>query len=160
MYCSIYQKRFQLEFWRDAAPQLSSSLPMLCRWRGSSLFRGKALISSNRKKAATNVFIVRAKIVSADQMNRIGTMITPNSMRRMVMRFSLGLDIYINSGTRYRVQGMTDKGEDLILTKQFYFERDCISRVNIPEILRHSFWMCWKSLSSRYPTFMGNNCLR
>jgi capsular polysaccharide biosynthesis protein len=34
-----------------------------------------------------------AKIVSADQINRTGTMITPNNMRRMVMRFSLGLFI-------------------------------------------------------------------
>lgn len=124
---------------------------MVCRWRASSFFRGTALISSNRKKAAKNVFIVRAKIVSADQMNRTGTMITPNSIRRMVMAFSFRLDIYLNSGTRYRVQGLTSKGEDLILTKQFYFERDCISRVNIPETLRHSFWRCWKSLSSRYP---------
>jgi len=105
MHCSIYEKRFQLEFWRDAAPQLSSSLPVLCRWWGSSFFRGTALISSNRKKAATNVFIVRAKIVSADQMNRTGTMITPNSIRRMVVIFSLRLDIYLNSGTRCKVQG-------------------------------------------------------
>jgi hypothetical protein len=57
------------------------------------------------------------------------------------MAFSFRLDIYINSGTRYKAQGTRcdSKGEDLILTKQFYFERDCISRVNIPEILRHSF---------------------
>jgi hypothetical protein len=39
-------------------------------------------------------------------MNRIGTMITPNNMRRMVIVFSLRLDIYLNSGTRYRVQGV------------------------------------------------------
>ena len=62
-------------------------------------------MSSNRKKTAKNVFIVRAKIVSAEQMNRIGTMITPNSMRRIVAMFSLRLAIYINSGTRYKVQG-------------------------------------------------------
>jgi hypothetical protein len=48
-------------------------------------------MSSNRKKAATNVFIVRAKRVSADQMNRTGTMITPSNIRRMVMVFSLRL---------------------------------------------------------------------
>jgi hypothetical protein len=112
---------------------------------GSSFFQGTALISSNRKKAATNVFIVRAKIVSADQINRTGTMITPSNIRRMVMVFSFRFDISLYQlrckvqGTGYRVQGITDKGEDRILTKQFYFERDCISRVNIPEILRHSF---------------------
>ena len=68
-------------------------------------------MSRNRKKTAKNVFIVRAKIVSADQMNRIGTMITPNSMRRIVAMFSLRLAIYINSGTRYRAQGTRDDGQ-------------------------------------------------
>ena len=84
---------------------------MLCRLEDSSFFQGTALISSNRKKAATNVFIVRAKIVSADQMNRTGTMITPNSIRRMVAMFSLRLDIYINSGTRYKAQGTRYDGQ-------------------------------------------------
>ncbi len=102
MYCSIYEKRFQLGFCRDAAVQTSqpSSLPV------SSFFQGIALISSNRKKAATKVFIVRAKRVSADQMNRTGTMITPSNIRRMMVIFSLRLDIYINSGTRYKAQGI------------------------------------------------------
>jgi hypothetical protein len=76
---------------------------------GSSFFQGTALISSNRKKAATNVFIVRAKIVSADQMNRTGTMITPSNIRRMVTVFSFRLDISLYQ-LRYKVQGTGYKG--------------------------------------------------
>ena len=66
-------------------------------------------MSSNRKKAAKNVFIVRAKIVSADQMNRTGTMITPNSIRRIVTVFSFRLDISLYQ-LRYKVQGTGYKG--------------------------------------------------
>jgi hypothetical protein len=62
-------------------------------------------MSNNKKKAARKVLSVRAKRLSAFQIKRIGTIITPRSMRRRRVKFSLRLDIYLNSGTRYKVQG-------------------------------------------------------
>jgi hypothetical protein len=62
-------------------------------------------MSNSKKKAARKVFIVRANIFSAFQMKRTGTIITPRIIRRSRVMFSLRLDIYLNSGTRYKAQG-------------------------------------------------------
>jgi hypothetical protein len=61
--------------------------------------------SKSKKKAARKVFIVRANRFSAFQMKSTGTIITPRSMRSRRVKLSLRLDIYLNSGTRYKVQG-------------------------------------------------------
>jgi hypothetical protein len=51
------------------------------------------LTSNSRKNAARNVLIVREKRLSADQMKRTGTTITPNIIRTRVITFSLRADI-------------------------------------------------------------------
>ena len=51
-------------------------------------------MSSNRKKTAIKVFSVRAKRLSAVQMKSTGTMIAPSNIRRMMVIFSLRLDIF------------------------------------------------------------------
>jgi len=54
------------------------------------------LTSNSKRKAAMNVFMVRTRILSADQMKRTGTMITPSSRRAKVIIFSLRLDICLH----------------------------------------------------------------
>ena len=51
-------------------------------------------MSNNKKKAARKVFIVRANRLSAFQMRRTGTMITPRSIRHITKIFSLRLFIF------------------------------------------------------------------
>jgi hypothetical protein len=67
------------------------------------------LTSNNRKKVARKVFIVRVKRLSAFQMKKTGMITTPRIIRRGKVMFSLRLDIYINSGTRYKAQGIRHK---------------------------------------------------
>jgi hypothetical protein len=62
-------------------------------------------MSNKRKKAARKVFMVRTNKLSAFQINSTGTIRTPRSRRAMVIIFSFALDMYLNSGTRLRVQG-------------------------------------------------------
>jgi hypothetical protein len=59
-------------------------------------------MSNNKKKAARKVFAFSVNKLSAFQINSTGTMRTPRSRRAMVRIFSFALDIYNNSGTRYK----------------------------------------------------------
>ena len=77
-----------------AGLQLSSSLPGSLREPDSRPLPGTTRMSNNRKKAARNVFMVKAKILSAVQMKRTGTIITPRSIRRSMVIFSLRLAIF------------------------------------------------------------------
>ena len=65
-------------------------------------------MSSNRKKAAMNALRVKAKRLSADQMNRTGITITPSSIKAIVIISSLRMDIYLDSGARCKAQGASD----------------------------------------------------
>ena len=68
-------------------------------------------MSNNKKKAARKVFMVRTNKLSAFQMNRIGTIMTPRSIRRNNVRFSLKLFLIASTakGARCKVHSPRSK---------------------------------------------------